>query len=158
MCPEEGNDVKRVHIFAATVPAALGVAVPTAIGLAMPGVAAAATVSDKMCNNTQNSTSCVAVHGSGLFVSNVKLVSWPNSNGGLRHGYLGWTNLTTGRYVSQWHVASESRPKPDFYNFSWTLNCYMPNAGYISGRVGGHPGTPAVHVYNGRPTTPHCTT
>jgi hypothetical protein len=147
--------VKRVRVFAATVPAAVGLAMPTALGLAMP---TAANATNTVCWNPQNSTSCITVHGTGLYVSSVNLSFWPNANGGVRHGYLGWYNSATHRYVSQWHVASEYRDAHLYYSFKWTLNCYMESHGWISGRVGGHPGKPKVTVEEGPHGTPHCVT
>ncbi len=150
--------MKRVRILAATVPAAVGMALPTAVGLAMPGAAVAAPATDRACGNANGLASCLNVLGSGLYISFVSLSSWPNQHGGVRNGYLGWYNSATGRYVSQWHVASESRTKGNDYSFSWTLQCYMESHGWISGRVGGHTGKPKVIVEEGPHGTPHCAT
>jgi len=153
--------VKRVHAFAAAVPAALGLAVPaTAIAAAIPSAhgkkVSLQQAGDHGTRPQRSATNCalsgthdcLQVQGNGQFLSKVFLSHWPDKNGGIRIGTLFYTDAVTGHFGT-FRDRSESRQPPASYGFIWNTFCHLPHKGFLSGHVTGHSRSPEVDIHSG---------
>ncbi len=156
--------MKRVHAFAATLPAAIGLVVPTA---AMATTATSASTHGKKValqhprgffeNCAEDGViSCIKTSGGGQYLSQLSLDNWANANGGLRHGYVGYFDSSTLSTYSTWRQHSKSEPKGTSYSFKWDIHCHLPSKGSLWGHVGGHSRKPYESVHAGHATGAEC--
>lgn len=165
--------MKRVRVFAAALPAAVGLAVPAVatvattppvdgkkVSLQHPTYAQAGVTLDTASNcgavAFPADHSCLVVSGNGQYVSEVQLASWGNQNGGSRTGYVGYYDSVTKHYYSKWRTRTKYEPAGTRYNFTWGTQCHLPDPGWLSGRVGGHTFVAKVFIHKGTITGKQC--
>lgn len=121
--------MKRVHLMAAAVPAAIGLAIPAA-------AQAAATTHHHTARNYDHCLyglfSCVFVGGNQNWIGQVEDSHWPLEG----VGYIGYKDVPGYPARSKWRAAEMSLytgGRPYTYQKTWYPNCSFPTSTRVYG-------------------------